>query len=737
MQAIRQQLWHKLHNTYAVRTFDNTDVWAGNLSVVLDGITFDTTMARAFLKSDEKVEARVCAELYVANMNLKASCFSDIDVRLWTDVNDRGFVDECGLYRKASGHYVFMHLVVDDKGIPVLSGNNLVFESDELSISQTGVFHYTVEFSADDKVFDDPSKAWVSVNDIAHNRDGVIVISPERIRQRPSITEVCVRKVGAKVDADGQFVSGRFVDVTACLEDMVTDVVYLLPFFEPGFDDVHTGEDVRKGRLGSVYAVKDFFKIDPTLVSSLEDVDILNLVSEGLLFDLDLHELLDERRLIRLQKVDDFNNFRTYKELVDWAGEDALIQLIGRAELRALTARAHELGKSVIFDLVLMQTSRDCALIEEHPEWYVLDEKGHPRIHQIAWLVYSDVALLDLPFNKPLQNYLSSVAPFWMRTCNLDGVRIDASQTVDRPFLKQIKNRINMVKPDAIVLGETLCDLYDAVDIPVDMIYALLVDFHRDAEQAHPYIDFLERTFSTFAPRTVAMAYFENHDSLRATKIWRERYQGLLAEHESTKKEWCARISKSPERVMSLLRNLQCSLIDATVGSAQSVNMAYAVEWGSEWGEEERTDFEHPTLLNPELAAADPNQKLVRAYETLRQDVVPLDVLRDGHIYFYRNDDLGDVEDRVLAYMRYTSESGVLVLHNLDTISSHKVVCPIHSLPDRALEHVELAPAFDTYPFFELQSKTKIALVDDGLAVYLQPLQSMMIRVVFRNLEEG
>ena len=77
-------------------------------------------------------------------------------------------------------------------------------------------------------------------------------------------------------------------------------------------------------------------------------------------------------------------------------------------------------------------------------------------------------------------------------------VRIDASQTVDRPFLKQIKNRINMVKPDAIVLGETLCDLYDAVDIPVDMIYALLVDFHRDAGHGHQYIDFLERTFSTF-----------------------------------------------------------------------------------------------------------------------------------------------------------------------------------------------------------------------------------------------
>ena len=63
-----------------------------------------------------------------------------------------------------------------------------------MSVSQTGVFHYTVEFSADDKSTFDPSKAWISVNDIAHNKDGVLVMSPERIRQRPSVTEsVCAQ----------------------------------------------------------------------------------------------------------------------------------------------------------------------------------------------------------------------------------------------------------------------------------------------------------------------------------------------------------------------------------------------------------------------------------------------------------------------------------------------------------------------------------------------------------------
>ena len=56
------------------------------------------------------------------------------------------------------------------------------------------------------------------------------------------------------------------------------------------------------------------------------------------------------------------------------------------------------------------------------------------------------------------------------------------------------------------MLGETLCPLTEAVDVPADMIYALLVDFHRDVEHAQPLIDFLEEMNRTFAAGTVAMA---------------------------------------------------------------------------------------------------------------------------------------------------------------------------------------------------------------------------------------
>ena len=117
-------------------------------------------------------------------------------------------------------------------------------------------------------------------------------------------------------------------------------------------------------------------------------------------------------------------------------------------------------------------------------------------------------------------------------------MRIDASQTIDRPFLKKLKNRIQATEPQALVLGETLCPLAEAVDIPVDMVYALLVDFHRDVEHAGPLVDFLEETNCAYAPGTVAMAYFENHDSPWARQGWHDRFAEFLQHDEQARSYW-------------------------------------------------------------------------------------------------------------------------------------------------------------------------------------------------------
>ena len=740
----RAILRHELHDRFAPHAYDNWVMWAGNLSVDIDGLQYEARLARAYVGPQRPAAvARVRVEVFVAAVEAAGVRAEDLDARLWTDANQRD----------GTGYYHPMHLCCGPDGAALPAGNNLVFESEPLALERTGAFSYTVELSADTFAPEAPQKSWIPINVMADNRDGVIVVSPDWVAGRPAVMEICARKTGAALEG-GCFRSGRLAWVTEHLQDLPVEVVYLLPFFKPGFGDRFTGEDVRKGALGSVYAVADFYQIDPDLVSPLEEVDLEDLCRHGLLREGDVTDVFG-RGEVQLP-LHELAAAGAVAAAECW-GRDRLVQLVGRAELRALTRRAHELGKRVIFDLVLMQTSRDSHLIDAHPSWYMRDAEGRPRIHRIAWLVYSDVALFDLVFNDPLQDYLLDVAPYWIECCDLDGVRIDASQTVDRPFLKRIKNRIDAVKEDALVLGETLCPLDEALDVPVDMVYALFVDFHRDADRAEPLIRFLEEMHGRFAAGTVAMAYFENHDSRRATQVWRQRYAESLAAEVETAAYWTG-LDHTPTRqaggradaavLMALLKNLQASLIDLSAGMAPSpagglpppgaapdpavgTRLAYGLEWGSEWGEETRTDFENATLLHPEQRRRPPRAALVRAYEELQRLRTGWRELGTGRVYHHRNDGPeGDADDAVLAYARYDEAGALLFLHNLDHRRARSATCRFEYLARPVDRTVCL---FDSYRALGLASPAGAGATppQEGAHTFaLLPLQSLVIRLV-------
>ena len=701
--SLRAAFYEQLHCCYPRREFDNWQVWGGNLTIEIDGRICEAPLARAYIEPGKTAaRAQVRCELFVAAIDPYQVQPGDVDARLWTDAN-------------GTNAYLEMRLLIDEGGTPVLASNNLVFESAAFALERTGTFNYAVEFSADSYA-EAGRKEWISLNDLAENRDGVVVVSPEWVRKGPTIAEVCARKVGARV-VGGRFRSGRLAELTRRLDAISADVIYLLPFFCPGFADLHTGEDVRKGTLGSVYAVRDFFQIDPELVSPAEEVDWEVLVAEGLVLPSELEGLAG----------------LSAAQAEEALGRQAFVQLVGRAELRALTQRAHALGKKVIFDLVLMQSSRDCPLIAEHPEWYLRDERGVPQIHQIAWLVYSDVALFDLVYNRPLQAFLLEIAPYWIEQCGFDGVRIDASQTIDRPFLKKLKNRIQATAPEALVLGETLCQLAEAVDIPADAIYALLVDFHRDVEHAQPLIDFLEEMNRTFAAGTVAMAYFENHDSPRATRVWHERFRELLHGDEQARSYWqgltCPSQPDPGDRalLMALLKNLQAALIDCSAGSACGCNLTRGLELGSEWGEETRTDFENETLLHFDQAEREPHASLVRAYERLFALQKEWPEFCDGAIYFHRNEFAGgDLDDRVLAYGRYTERSALLVAHNFDPRTVRRTCYRFEYLPQPPTAH---QTCFDSYEALAIEA---IPARDEVWEVRLMPLQTKVWRLCFK-----
>ena len=262
------------------------------------------------------------------------------------------------------------------------------------------------------------------------------------------------------------------------------------------------------------------------------------------------------------------------------------------------------------------------------------------------------------------------------------------------------------------------------------MIYALLVDYHRDVEHAQPLIDFLEEMNRTFAPGTVAMAYFENHDSPRATQVWHERFQELLRCDEQARDYWqgltCPIQSDAGNRalLMALLKNLQAALIDCSAGSSSKCNLTRGLELGSEWGEETRTDFENETLLHFDWADREPHASLAKAYDHLFSLQKEWPEFCDGEVYFHRNEFAGsDPDDRILAYVRYTERGALLVAHNFDSLTVRQASYHFDYLPQPPTSRQK---CFDTYEALAIEA---ITASDEISEISLMPLQTQVWRL--------
>ena len=158
------------------------------------------------------------------------------------------------------------------------------------------------------------------------------------------------------------------------LTAMGVGIVWLMP--------VHPiGEVGRKGSLGSPYAVRDYFAVNPEF-GTLDD-------------------------------------------------------------LRQLVRAAHALGLKVILDWVANHTSRDNALIAEHPDWYQHDAAGQLVPPVADW---TDVVALDYR-NREMRQYMTAALAWWIRETDIDGYRCDVAGLVPTDFWDEARPVLDAIKP--------------------------------------------------------------------------------------------------------------------------------------------------------------------------------------------------------------------------------------------------------------------------------------------------
>ena len=157
---------------------------------------------------------------------------------------------------------------------------------------------------------------------------------------------------------DGQLCPGTFlkaIPLLPFLRSLDVDVLYLLPIFE--YSDIYI-----KGEIGSPYAVKNMFKLDPNL-----------------------------------------------HDPILGAYSDEILEL----EFKAFVEACHILGIRVMIDFVFRTVARDNDLIVEHPDWFYWIELKHnstfdvPLVEKEPTLtVLTDETLDSLYTCAGLEDYL-------------------------------------------------------------------------------------------------------------------------------------------------------------------------------------------------------------------------------------------------------------------------------------------------------------------------------------------
>ncbi len=127
-------------------------------------------------------------------------------------------------------------------------------------------------------------------------------------------------------------------------------------------------------------------------------------------------------------------------------------------DLKHFVATAHDLGMRVILDWVGNHTAWDHVLVDAHPEFYARDWAGSFR--PTPWWDWDDI--IDLDYGHPgVADYMAEAMEFWVRECDVDGYRCDVAGFVPMEFWREVRMRLEAIKPVFMLAEWETRDLHD------------------------------------------------------------------------------------------------------------------------------------------------------------------------------------------------------------------------------------------------------------------------------------
>ncbi|MEJ5284081.1 MAG: alpha-amylase family glycosyl hydrolase [Brevinematales bacterium] len=237
------------------------------------------------------------------------------------------------------------------------------------------------------------------------------------------------------------------------IKEMGFEWIYINPFHYAGFS-------------GSLYAVKDYFRINPIFID-------------------------EKSTLTPFEQLKDFVN------------------------------TAHNQNLKVIMDLIINHTAKDHPFTSTNPDWYKKDNNGKIKSPGAwdngKWIEWGDLAEIDNLTNherEKLWNYWYEVIEFYVNL-GFDGFRCDAAYAVPIELWKFLIEKIKTKNSKIIFLAESLgCPLENTIQLATDGF-----DYIFNSSKWWNYKDswLIEQYNQTriFAP---SISFPESHDTERLFK---------------------------------------------------------------------------------------------------------------------------------------------------------------------------------------------------------------------------
>ena len=136
-------------------------------------------------------------------------------------------------------------------------------------------------------------------------------------------------------------------------------------------------------------------------------------------------------------------------------------------DLKELVQNSHERGMKVVLDAVYNHTGREFFAFQDilekgekskYLDWYFIDElppRGEwgeiPNFKCFGY--YGGMPKLNLK-NPEVEKYITDVACYWIKECDIDGWRLDVGDEISHFFWKNFRKAIKAVKKDMLIIGE-------------------------------------------------------------------------------------------------------------------------------------------------------------------------------------------------------------------------------------------------------------------------------------------